>query len=432
MLNDTGLMQEVLPSEVLMDFTDIDLKDFIETTEKYAAGRTEIKEPKLEILVQPKDRGYRFRYSSEGNTHGGIPGMDSKNGGKTSPTVQIANYSGRATICINLVSVDDETKIHPHNLVGKHVQNGVYYCELNKKECIHKITNLGIEHVTKKDLVNVLHEKLLQNHQMKMFTNQETTKSFDIAELINSFGPAEPAGNLLDEQVAQIVEESEKARLKEEARQMAKEVDLSAVRLLISAFLPDSDGNMTRMLPPVVSNPIYDAKAAHAGQLRICRMSKSSSSVVGKEEVFLLCDKVQKDDISVRFYQEDASGNVKWQAFADFSPSDVHKQCAIVFKTPPYDDRGIQKPVTVKVQLKRKKDGQCSEPRDFTYRPEEFDKYKIGEKRRKDIQIPDSLDKLLKGPSEKQIRFNMQSSSSSSSHNPTGIKFFQPKPKSER
>ena len=36
------------------------------------------------------------------------------------------------------------------------------------------------------------------------------------------------------------------------------------------------------------------SEAAHAGQLRICRISSSSSSVNGDEEVFLLCDKVQK------------------------------------------------------------------------------------------------------------------------------------------
>ena len=35
-------------------------------------------------------------------------------------------------------------------------------------------------------------------------------------------------------------------------------------------------------------------EAAHAGQLRICRVSESSSSVLGGKEVFLLCDKVQK------------------------------------------------------------------------------------------------------------------------------------------
>jgi len=33
-----------------------------------------------------------------------------------------------------------------------------------------------------------------------------------------------------------------------------------------------------------------------AAALRICRMDKSSGSCVGDEEIFLLCDKVQKGD----------------------------------------------------------------------------------------------------------------------------------------
>lgn len=42
------------------------------------------------------------------------------------------------------------------------------------------------------------------------------------------------------------------------------------------------------------SNLFVFAEAPHAGQLRICRISHSSSSVHGGQEIFLLCDKVQK------------------------------------------------------------------------------------------------------------------------------------------
>ena len=52
-------------------------------------------------------------------------------------------------------------------------------------------------------------------------------------------------------------------------------------------------------------------------------MDKTAGSVRGGDEVYLLCDKVQKDDIEVRFYEDDENG---WQAFGDFSPTDVHKQ----------------------------------------------------------------------------------------------------------
>lgn len=39
----------------------------------------------------------------------------------------------------------------------------------------------------------------------------------------------------------------------------AKEMDLSVVRLMFTAFLPDSDGGFSRRLEPVVSEPIYDS-----------------------------------------------------------------------------------------------------------------------------------------------------------------------------
>lgn len=44
-------------------------------------------------------------------------------------------------------------------------------------------------------------------------------------------------------------------------------------------------------------------------------------------------------------------------------------QYAIVFKTPPYHRPEIQGPVTVSLQLKRKKAGDSSDPKQFTYVP---------------------------------------------------------------
>ena len=43
------------------------------------------------------------------------------------------------------------------------------------------------------------------------------------------------------------------------AANQAKEMDLSVVRLMFTAFLPDSDGGFSRRLEPVVSEPIYDS-----------------------------------------------------------------------------------------------------------------------------------------------------------------------------
>lgn len=69
------------------------------------------------------------------------------------------------------------------------------------------------------------------------------------------------------------------------------------------------------------------------------------------------------EDISVVF------STASWEGRADFSQADVHRQIAIVFKTPPYEDLEIVEPVTVNVFLQRLTDGVCSEPLPFTYLP---------------------------------------------------------------
>lgn len=45
-------------------------------------------------------------------------------------------------------------------------------------------------------------------------------------------------------------------------------------------------------------------------------------------------------------------------------------QYAIVFKTPPYHNAEIERPVTVFLQLRRKKAGDSSDPKQFTYVPQ--------------------------------------------------------------
>lgn len=145
---------------------------------------------------------------------------------------------------------------------------------------------------------------------------------------------------------------------------------------MFSSFLPDEHGNLTTALPPVVSNPIYDNRAPNTAELRICRVNKNCGSVRGGDEIFLLCDKVQKDDIEVRFVLND------WEAKGIFSQADVHRQVAIVFKTPPYC-KAITEPVTVKMQLRRPSDQEVSESMDFRYLPDEKDTYGNKSKKQK-------------------------------------------------
>ena len=69
--------------------------------------------------------------------------------------------------------------------------------------------------------------------------------------------------------------------------------------------------------------------------LTICRLTETSGPVAGGKEILLFCDKITKDDIQVRFFEEKA-GQLVWEGFGDFQPSDVHKQYGICFRTPRY------------------------------------------------------------------------------------------------
>lgn len=72
------------------------------------------------------------------------------------------------------------------------------------------------------------------------------------------------------------------------------------------------------------------------------------------------------DDIEVRFFSSDG-----WEAKGSFSQADVHRQVAIVFKTPSYYNTNIMESVTVHMQLRRPSDQEVSEPMDFRYLPDD-------------------------------------------------------------
>ena len=64
-----------------------------------------------------------------------------------------------------------------------------------------------------------------------------------------------------------------------------------------------------------MSEPIYDKKAM--SELAISKLSHCSAPVSGGTEVVLLCDRVVKDDIQIRFFEE-RDEELFWEAFADF------------------------------------------------------------------------------------------------------------------
>uniref|UniRef100_A0A8U8C8T3 Uncharacterized protein n=1 Tax=Geospiza parvula TaxID=87175 RepID=A0A8U8C8T3_GEOPR len=317
--------------------------------------------PYLVIIEQPKQRGFRFRYGCEGPSHGGLPGASSEKGRKTYPTVKICNYTGMARIEVDLVTHSDPPRVHAHSLVGKQCNEaGNCVTIVGPKDMTAQFSNLGVLHVTKKNMMEIMKENV------------------GLEWVGRGPGALSPPYSLTV--CPPALAEVELREIELEAKELKKVMDLSIVRLRFTAYLRDSSGNFTLALQPVISDPIHDSKSPGASNLKISRMDKTAGSVRGGDEVYLLCDKVQKDDIEVRFYEDDENG---WQAFGDFSPTDVHKQYAIVFRTPPYHKPKIDRPVTVFLQLKRKRGGDVSDSKQFTYYPVVEDKEEVERKRKK-------------------------------------------------
>uniref|UniRef100_A0A8C8EJ50 RHD domain-containing protein n=1 Tax=Oncorhynchus tshawytscha TaxID=74940 RepID=A0A8C8EJ50_ONCTS len=322
--------------------------------------------PYLQIIEQPKQRGFRFRYGCEGPSHGGLPGASSEKNRKSYPNIKICNYQGMARVVVQLVTNSKDAHLHAHSLVGKQCDKGICIADLQPKDSSISFPNLGILHVTKKNVSKTLEDRMSEAYRMGYNCGIVIHPEMDLLQNTN-------------------LNDSEKKNLiSSAASYQAKEMDLSVVRLMFTAFLPDSDGGFSRRLDPVISDPIFDSKAPNASNLKIVRMDRTAGCVTGGEEVYLLCDKVQKDDIQVRFYEDDETG-LTWEAFGDFSPTDVHRQFAIVFKTPKYRDLNLQKPTSVFVQLKRKSDNETSEPKPFTYHPQIIDKEEVQRKRQKTL-----------------------------------------------
>jgi len=277
----------------------------------------------VEVIEQPAGKGLRFRYECEGRSAGSIPGAASTPEHRTFPTIRVVGYSGRAVVVVSCVSSEPPYRPHPHNLVGKEgCKKGVCTLELGE-DMTCSFPSLGIQCVKKKDIEESLN--LRQQIRVDPYQTGFSHKSNPSA------------------------------------------VDLNCVRLAFQVFLEGNDqGAFTFALKPVVSDPIYDKKSKC--DLTICRLTETSASVAGGKEILLFCDKITKDDIQVRFFEE-RGNQLVWEGFGDFQPADVHKQYGICFKTPKYKNIEIESAVTVRLQLRRPSDGAVSESRPFEFIP---------------------------------------------------------------
>ncbi|KAM9318123.1 transcription factor p65 isoform 2-T2 [Pholidichthys leucotaenia] len=294
-----------------------------------------MEKPRLVVVEEPKDRGMRFRYECEGRSAGSILGASSTEANKTQPAIEIQGPIDRlkmVTVTVSLVTKDPPHRPHPHCLVGKDCPNSRGICVVSfnpRSNRRHSFANLGIQCVRRKELDISLQKRRSQN--------------------IDPFQTGHSKG--------------------------IEDMDMNSVRLCFQCELEWEDGR-TDSLNPVVSKPIYDKKATTTSQLKICSLNQSKGSCSGKTEIYMLCDKVQKDDIEILFRYG------SWKANGEFAQTDVHRQIAIVFKTPPYQDQNITEEVEVSVALRRISDQMESEPVPFTYLPHNRDPYEVKRKRK--------------------------------------------------
>ncbi|CAK1540811.1 unnamed protein product [Leptosia nina] len=281
-------------------------------------------QPYVRIVEQPASKALRFRYECEGRSAGSIPGVTSTPEKKTYPTIEICGHRGPAIIVVSCVTRDEPFKAHPHNLVGRdRCDKGVCTVKTNLAEDNRiSFSNLGIQCVKRKDIAEAL----------------STREKLRVDPFKTGYSH----------------------------RNQPQTIDLNAVRLCFQVFIPDErTGKIRHSLAPVVSDIIFDKKAM--SDLVIMRLSHCSAPPQGGLEMFLLCEKVVREDVAVVFFQKDGD-MIVWEENANILL--VHKQYAIAFNVPPYRNQTSSHHVQVYIQLKRISDNARSNPVPFEYIPD--------------------------------------------------------------
>lgn len=219
--------------------------------------------PYLEILEQPKQRGFRFRYPCEGPAHGGLPGEFSERGKKSYPSVQLCNYHGQARIVVSLVTAEDPPMPHAHSLMGKSVVNGMLTVQIGPEQGMTaSFPNLGVQHVTKKNVTRVLFDRYVRDQALHTATVSAMANDHQGAAGFDLLGDkllTDGDNSKFDKSMAEAVAEEEATKIRKLAEERARSMNLSAVRLCFQAYLPDERGCFTKPLYPAFSKAVYDS-----------------------------------------------------------------------------------------------------------------------------------------------------------------------------
>ncbi|CAN7938268.1 unnamed protein product, partial [Ixodes hexagonus] len=282
----------------------------------------------LTIVEQPM-KETRYRYKSESGSHGPLIGESSTPQRKTYPSVRLENYdAGRPhRIKASLWLADkEEPHVHRITMKGRDEEDCCYVTV--REDGRATFPSMSIVFQQKKTVADILYKRKRER----------------------CGGQPSP---------------DDAKRLLNEAKKEAAEMNLNLVRIQFMAECCEE--GIWKPLCYVYSNAIANSKA---GKLKITKVNRTYGSCSGGDEVWILCEKINKKDIQIKFFEEDEETRLRtWEAFATFAESDVHYQVAIIFRTPTYKDPRLQHEAKVKFQLLRKSDNEFSEPVEFTYLP---------------------------------------------------------------
>ncbi|KAF7994502.1 hypothetical protein HCN44_003974 [Aphidius gifuensis] len=280
----------------------------------------------IEVIEQPV-RTLTFKYQCEGPMKSNTHKLEKKfislriHGGYEGPALLFAS-------CVTK-NQDDYKKFrpHPHKIIGKNCNSqGIYVLPVVlKNDNVINIPQLNILCIKKIDYAKTLQERAKINVD-------PFQAGFDYKNETNTIDP-------------------------------------SAIRLCFQIFHYNKvDGKvcLQKLSNPIVTNPIYN------NDLKICKLSPDNGPACGGTDVILLCEKIQKNDIKIRFFVKDSNNKIIWESFGGFNPViDIHKQYAIFFKTPAYKNQTIYETVEVFVELIRPSNGDVSNTCSFKYIPDE-------------------------------------------------------------
>lgn len=313
----------------------------------------ELNEPWVEVHNEPEQITHRFRYKTEERRGGYIKGVH-----PGSPAIKVHNKgSSGAIIKVSCVSAHEPYVAHPHAIVGKSCDNGICVIQSSgSDDDIIRLDKVAIECCKKKDF----QEALCLREQT--FTD--------------------PFGTGFQYDFSRI--------------------SLNCIRLCYEVFLVDNNQQLTKVLKPVVTQMVFNKKSYLSLEIR--RLSKSSARARGEDELFILCDKVDKNDISVRFFATLNNGT-EWEGYGNFTPLDVHNGCAVVCKTPTFPSKNLLHPndltypVLASIQLVQPSTGMAGPSKSFQFVPNPEDCMELVAAKRRKISNDINCGRLISASS---------------------------------